>query len=288
VFQPYEAAQGELATVKEQTMAKSFARTWFHEECEAAINEQINIEYTISYVYHSLYNFFDRDNVGLPGFAQFFKSAAEEERQHAELLMAYQTKRGGRVKLQVRALSSRCGRRRAGRTAPVSRRLSTGTLSVWRPPLIGAWQPGLCTVCYGTLPPRLCQHYGPYSSGCRIVCAHAMQGMCGQRVHHFFSLVRQWHATSHTSNCSVQALAQPMMEYDNEEKGEALYSMELALSLEKLNFQKLRALHQVAAKHDDAALCDFVESHLLEDQARGRCCRCPVFADPSQCLQGRC
>ena len=26
----------------------------FHQECEAAINEQINIEYTISYVYHSL------------------------------------------------------------------------------------------------------------------------------------------------------------------------------------------------------------------------------------------
>ena len=31
------------------------------------------------------------------------------------------------------------------------------------------------------------------------------------------------------------------MEYNNEDKGEALYSMELALSLEKLNFQKLQA-----------------------------------------------
>ena len=66
------------------------------------MNEQICIEYTVSYVYHSLYSYFDRDNVGLPGFAAFFKAASDEEREHAELLMDYQTRRGGRVKLQVR------------------------------------------------------------------------------------------------------------------------------------------------------------------------------------------
>lgn len=59
-----------------------------------------------------------------------------------------------------------------------------------------------------------------------------------------------------------------MMEYDNEAKGEALYSMELALSLEKLNFQKLQQLHEVAVKHDDAAMCDFIEGQLLDDQVR--------------------
>lgn len=102
MFQPFEAVQDDLAAVDETPMAKSFARAWFHDECEAAINEQINIEYTISYVYHSMHSYFDRDNVGLPGFAKFFKNAAEEERGHAQLLMQYQTKRGGRVKLQVR------------------------------------------------------------------------------------------------------------------------------------------------------------------------------------------
>lgn len=40
--------------------------------------------------------------------------------------------------------------------------------------------------------------------------------------------------------------------------GEALYAFELALSLEKLNFQKLRALHEVAEKHGDSQMCDFV------------------------------
>jgi hypothetical protein len=34
--------------------------------------------------------------------------------------------------------------------------------------------------------------------------------------------------------------------------------MELALSLEKLNFQKLRELHEVADRHGDAQMCDFV------------------------------
>jgi ferritin heavy chain len=64
----------------------------------------------------------------------------------------------------------------------------------------------------------------------------------------------------------MQGLAAPLMEYDNEEKGEALYAMELALSLEKLNFQKLRALWDVADKHGDAAMCDFIESELLQEQ----------------------
>lgn len=57
-----------------------------------------------------------------------------------------------------------------------------------------------------------------------------------------------------------------MVEYSNEEKGDALYAMELALSLEKLNFQKLRALHSVADDAGDAALCDFIEGDLLQEQ----------------------
>lgn len=32
-----------------------------------------SIEYNVSYVYHALYAYFDRDNVALPGFAAFFK-----------------------------------------------------------------------------------------------------------------------------------------------------------------------------------------------------------------------
>jgi ferritin heavy chain len=42
--------------------------------------------------------------------------------------------------------------------------------------------------------------------------------------------------------------------------------MELALSLEKLNFQKLRELHDVADNCGDAQMCDFVEGGLLSEQ----------------------
>ena len=41
-------------------------------------------------------------------------------------------------------------------------------------------------------------------------------------------------------------------------QGDALYSMELALSLEKLNFIKLRELHRVASNAEDAQLADYI------------------------------
>lgn len=59
------------------------------------------MEYNASYVYHTLFAYFDRDNVALPGLAQFFKANSDEERAHAEKLMKYQNTRGGRVKLQT-------------------------------------------------------------------------------------------------------------------------------------------------------------------------------------------
>jgi ferritin heavy chain len=65
------------------------------------VDLQINIEYNVSYVYHSMYSYFARDNVGLPGIAAFFKKESAEERDHAELLMDFQVLRGGRVALQV-------------------------------------------------------------------------------------------------------------------------------------------------------------------------------------------
>ena len=80
----------------------SFARTsHFTKECENALNEQINIEYNVSYIYHAMYAYFARDNVYLPGIAEHFHKDSLEERGHAELLMNYQITRGGRVELQA-------------------------------------------------------------------------------------------------------------------------------------------------------------------------------------------
>ena len=46
--------------------------------------------------------------------------------------------------------------------------------------------------------------------------------------------------------------------------------MELALSLEKLNFHKLRELHDVADASQDAQMADFVEQ-MLAEQVQSDC-----------------
>lgn len=80
-------AKSQLATVQKTNEAsESLARVNFAPACEAALNEQCNVEYNVSYIYHAMYNYFNRDNVALPGFAKFFKESSKEERDHAELV----------------------------------------------------------------------------------------------------------------------------------------------------------------------------------------------------------
>lgn len=136
-------------------------RLHYDNQAEAAINEQINVEYNISYVYHAMSAYFDRDNVSLPGLAKYFYRQSDEERGHAQMFMNFQNTRGGRVHLN--------------------------------------------------------------------------------------------------------ALVPTVSEYNHAEKGDALYAMELALSLERLNYEKLLALHKVMEKHGDAQAVHFVEN-ILEEQ----------------------
>ncbi|XP_049936169.1 ferritin-3, chloroplastic-like isoform X2 [Nymphaea colorata] len=64
----------------------------------------------------------------------------------------------------------------------------------------------------------------------------------------------------------LNAIVMPPMEFDHQEKGDALYAMELALSLEKLTNEKLLKLHDVAARNNDKELAEFVESEFLSEQ----------------------
>jgi len=81
-------------------MAVSKIRSNFHAQCEALINKQINTELNASYVYMSMAAYFDRDDVALAGFAKRFRENSEEEREHAQKLIDYQNRRGGRVVFQ--------------------------------------------------------------------------------------------------------------------------------------------------------------------------------------------
>ncbi|MBA0596343.1 hypothetical protein Goarm_009850 [Gossypium armourianum] len=58
----------------------------------------------------------------------------------------------------------------------------------------------------------------------------------------------------------------PLSEFDHAEKGDALYAMELALSLEKLTSEKLFNLRNVAVRNHDVQLTDFIEGEFLAEQ----------------------
>lgn len=77
----------------------SRVRQNFHNDCEKALNTQINVELHASYVYLSMAYYFDRSDVALEGFHKYFKKCSDEEREHAIKLMTYQNKRGGTIHL---------------------------------------------------------------------------------------------------------------------------------------------------------------------------------------------
>lgn len=66
----------------------------------------------------------------------------------------------------------------------------------------------------------------------------------------------------------LQAIMPPQMDYDHPEKGDALYGFELSLSLEKLNNDRLIALHRVAEEAQDDNMQDFIEGELLAGQVK--------------------
>ncbi|XP_066488913.1 ferritin heavy chain A-like [Tiliqua scincoides] len=72
----------------------------FHTECEAAVNQIINLELYASYVYLSMSCHFDRDDVALGHMAKFLKEQSQEGRECAEKFLKFQNKRGGRVVLK--------------------------------------------------------------------------------------------------------------------------------------------------------------------------------------------
>jgi len=72
----------------------------YHEESEAKVNRQINLELYASYTYLAMAFHFDRDDVALGNIHKFFLKASDEEKEHAQKLMKFQNQRGGRIMLQ--------------------------------------------------------------------------------------------------------------------------------------------------------------------------------------------
>jgi len=64
-------------------------------ECQEALNKQINLEFTASYMYTAVGHFFNRQDVSLRNIGKFFLENAKEELEHANKFIAYQNRRGG-------------------------------------------------------------------------------------------------------------------------------------------------------------------------------------------------
>ena len=81
-------------------MSPASIRQNFHEDCEQALNKQINMEMFASYTYLTLYSYFIQHDKALHGFAKMFLKNSQEEREHSLLLIEYVTKRGGKVVME--------------------------------------------------------------------------------------------------------------------------------------------------------------------------------------------
>ncbi|KAH7372605.1 hypothetical protein KP509_17G012600 [Ceratopteris richardii] len=100
VFNPFLEAQRNITDISSAPYHVSLARYKFSPRCEAAVNELINVEYSIAYVYRALFGYYGRDNVALPGLAKYFLKESENQMDGAQSLMRFQNTRGGRIKLQ--------------------------------------------------------------------------------------------------------------------------------------------------------------------------------------------
>lgn len=65
---------------------------------ERALNKQINMEYSASYIYLGMALYMDTEH--LPGFASWMVSQSDEERTHARRLLRYMLDRNGDVGLE--------------------------------------------------------------------------------------------------------------------------------------------------------------------------------------------
>ncbi|CAL5349154.1 unnamed protein product [Camellia sinensis] len=68
------------------------------------------------------------------------------------------------------------------------------------------------------------------------------------------------------SKMKLHSILATLSEFEHAEKGDALYAMELALSLEKLTNEKLLSLHGVAAQNNDPQMTEFIEREFLAEQ----------------------
>ncbi|OBS80110.1 hypothetical protein A6R68_21687 [Neotoma lepida] len=80
---------------------RSQVRQNYHHDCEAAVNSHVQEQLYASYVYLSMAFYFDREDVAQENLTSFFLNKSHECTAHAEMFLALQNQRGGRISLRT-------------------------------------------------------------------------------------------------------------------------------------------------------------------------------------------
>ncbi|OBS65615.1 hypothetical protein A6R68_05834 [Neotoma lepida] len=97
VDNPGTSVEGVL--MLRSSMAK--LRQNYHHDCEAAVNSHVQEQLYASYVYLSMAFYFDREDVAQENLTSFFLNKSHECTAHAEMFLALQNQRGGRISLRT-------------------------------------------------------------------------------------------------------------------------------------------------------------------------------------------
>lgn len=82
------------------TPPPSYVRQNYHPDCEALVNNQINLELHASYEYLFMAAYFRGNEVALKHLGRFFLQRSHTKREQADRLVQLQNQRGGRVRLR--------------------------------------------------------------------------------------------------------------------------------------------------------------------------------------------
>lgn len=73
----------------------ALTRQNYHEESEAGVNEIINLEMCTMYAYVAMASYYNRADVGLMNFAEYYRNRSKKRMENATKWMKFQNDRGG-------------------------------------------------------------------------------------------------------------------------------------------------------------------------------------------------
>uniref|UniRef100_A0A8C7IPX8 Ferritin n=1 Tax=Oncorhynchus kisutch TaxID=8019 RepID=A0A8C7IPX8_ONCKI len=273
----------KIASDKVDPHMESQIRQNYHHDCEAAINRMINLEMFASYTYTSMAFYFSRDDVALRGFAHFFKENSDEEREHAEKLLSFQNKRGGRILLQDIKKPERDewgnGLEAMQCALQLEKNVNQALLDLHKiasdkvdPHMESQIRQNYHHDCEAAINRMINLEMFASYTYTSMAFYFSRDDVALRGFAHFFkenSDEEREHADkllSFQNKRGGRILLQDIKKPERDEWGNGLEAMQCALQLEKNVNQALLDLHKIASDKVDPHLCDFLETHYLNEQ----------------------